>query len=120
MGTDLPDDFDSRILPLEISNRLIPTLRRLWFPTDEAELGVLGGSERTRRFQFSDERVIECLRNHPDARMVVDFWYYFFDRPGSPLRSYLHGEGSGQVLFFSPQAMAQWDRPRITDADVAR
>ena len=47
-------------------------------------------------------------------------WYCFFDRPGSPLRSYLHGEGSGQVLFFSPQAMAQWDRPRITDADVAR
>ena len=46
MRTDLPDDFDSRILPLEISNRLIPNLRRLWFPTDEAELGVLGAGER--------------------------------------------------------------------------
>jgi hypothetical protein len=81
---------------------------------------VLGASERTRRLQFSDERLLACLRAHREARIVVDFWFYFFTRPGSALRGYLHGEGNEQVVFFSPQSLAQWDAPTIVDADVAR
>ncbi|HJQ84987.1 MAG TPA: glycosyltransferase family 39 protein [Candidatus Binatia bacterium] len=95
----------------------------LWNPPDtyggfgEA---VFGASERTRRHQFTDERVIECLRARPDSKLVVDFWFYFFTRPGMPLREYLRGEGGEHVLFLSPQALAEWDQPRITRGDVAR
>ena len=81
---------------------------------------VLGASERTRRLQFSDERLIDCLRARPEARLVVDFWFYFFTRPGSALRAYLHGTGKEQIVFFSPQSLAQWDAPAMVDADVAR
>ena len=52
--------------------------------------------------------------------LVVDFWYYFFTRPGDVVRTYLGGEGSPQRLFFSPQALAQWDQPFITSGAVAR
>jgi hypothetical protein len=68
-------------------------------------------TERTRKFRFSDERLIACLRANPDTRMVVDWAFYFFTRPGSALRAYLSGEGSAQRLFFSPDAVEQWDRP---------
>jgi hypothetical protein len=81
---------------------------------------VLGASERTRRLQFSDERLVDCLRARPQARMVVDFWFYFFTRPGSALRAYLHGTGNEQVVFFSPQSLVQWDAPTMVDTDVAR
>src|SRR5690606_4441835 len=51
-------------------------------------------TERTRRFQFTDERLIACLRADPNLRVVIDWAFYFFTRPGSALRAYLAGEGS--------------------------
>jgi 4-amino-4-deoxy-L-arabinose transferase-like glycosyltransferase len=64
------------------------------------------GTARTHRFRFSDDRLIECLRAHPETPVVIDAWFYFFTRPGSALRKYLRGEGSAQVLFFSAPAGA--------------
>ena len=81
---------------------------------------ILGGTERLQRFKVSEAQLIECLRAHPETRVVIDFWYYFFTRPGSALRGYLRGEGSEQPLFFSPEALAQWDQPRITIGAVSR
>lgn len=79
--------------------------------------GVFGetflATPRTRGFRFSDERLIQCLRAHPDTPVVVDWSFYFFTRPGSPLRQYLSSEGSAQRLFFSPDAVEQWDRPLL-------
>jgi hypothetical protein len=71
-------------------------------------------TERTRRFRWSDERLLECLRANPETPVVVDWAFYFFTRPGSALRDYLAGEGSAQQLFFSPDALRQWDRPQFT------
>lgn len=68
---------------------------------------------RTQGLRISDERLIACLRADPSAQVVVDWSFYFFTRPGSPLRSYLAGEGSAQRLFFSPDAVEQWDRPLL-------
>ena len=51
---------------------------------------------------------------------MIDFWFYYFTRPGSLLRDYLRGEGSGQQLFFSPEALEQWDQPYITKDFVTR
>jgi hypothetical protein len=70
-------------------------------------------TERTRQFRFSDERLIECLRANPTMPFVVDWAFYFFTRPGSPLRAYLDGEGKAQLLFFSPDAMERWKEPSI-------
>jgi hypothetical protein len=70
-------------------------------------------TERTRPFRFSDARLIDCLRANPDLRVVVDWAFYFFTRPGSPLRSYLSGEGSQQRIFFSPEAQDQWNSPEL-------
>jgi hypothetical protein len=70
-------------------------------------------TEHTRKFQFSEERLLACLRAHPTTPIVIDWAFYFFTRHGSPLRSYLAGEGSGQRLFFSPEAVAQWERPLL-------
>ena len=70
-------------------------------------------TERARRFRFTDERVIECLRAHPGTPIVIDWAFYFFTRPGSALRAYLAGEGRGQRLFFSPDAITQWDQPLL-------
>ena len=70
-------------------------------------------TERTRRFRFSDERIIACLRADPAMPIVVDWAFYYFTRAGSPLRAYLEGEGSGHRLFFSPEAVRQWDRPLL-------
>jgi 4-amino-4-deoxy-L-arabinose transferase-like glycosyltransferase len=70
-------------------------------------------TDRTRGFRFSDERVIACLRARPDVPIVIDWAFYFFTRPGSPLRRYLAAEGSGQRLFFSPEALQQWERPLL-------
>lgn len=64
--------------------------------------GFLGMGERTRRFIFSDDRLVQCLTANPEARIVVDDWFYFFTKPGDHLREYLSREGSAQVLFFSP------------------
>jgi hypothetical protein len=95
----------------------------LWNPGDtfggfgEA---VFGGSERTRRFEFPEERLVDCLRANPSMPVVIDFWYYFFTRPGSPLRTYLRGDGAARAVFFSRQAAAQWDEPYITIGAVAR
>jgi 4-amino-4-deoxy-L-arabinose transferase-like glycosyltransferase len=71
-------------------------------------------TDRTRRFRFNDERLIECLRADPGTPIVIDWAFYFFSRPGSPLRRYLSDEGAGQRLFFSPDAIEQWDRPVLT------
>ena len=71
-------------------------------------------TDRTRRFRFNDERLIECLRASPGTPIVIDWAFYFFSRPGSPLRRYLSEEGAGQRLFFSPEAIEQWDRPLLT------
>ena len=67
----------------------------------------------TRRFQYPEARLLECLRAHPDVPIVVDWAFYFFTRRGSPVRRYLEHEGSGQRLFFSPEAVDQWDRPLL-------
>ena len=45
--------------------------------------------------------------------VVIDWAFYFFTRPGSRLREYLAGEGSAQRLYFSPDAVQQWDRPLL-------
>jgi hypothetical protein len=45
--------------------------------------------------------------------VVVDWAFYIFTRPGSPLRSYLQGEGSQQRIFFSPEARDQWNSPAL-------
>jgi hypothetical protein len=95
----------------------------LWNPPDTYGAfgdAILGVSERTRRFRISDARLVECLRADPEARVVVDFWYYFFTRPGSALRDFLRGEGMAQLVFFSPQAAAQWHQQAITIGAVAR
>jgi 4-amino-4-deoxy-L-arabinose transferase-like glycosyltransferase len=70
-------------------------------------------TEHSRKFLFSDERLVACLRAHPETPIVIDWAFYFFTRHGSPLREYLAGEGSGQRLFFSEDAVAQWDRPLL-------
>lgn len=70
-------------------------------------------TERTQPFRFSDERLIACLRADPDLPIVVDWAFYFFTRPGSPLRAYLAGEGSAHRLFFSPESVEQWDKPLL-------
>lgn len=67
----------------------------------------------TRKFQYPETRLVDCLRAHPDVPIVVDWAFYFFTRRGSPLRRYLEQEGSGQRLFFSPEAVEQWDRPLL-------
>jgi hypothetical protein len=70
--------------------------------------------DQTRHLRFSDERLVQCLRANPQLLMLVDWGFYFFTRPGSPLRTYLANEGSPQRLFWSPQAQAQWDQPVLT------
>ena len=64
--------------------------------------GFLGEGERTRRFIYSDDRLVACLKANPDGRIVIDEWFYFFTKPGDPLREYLAGPGSSQVLFLTP------------------
>lgn len=61
--------------------------------------------------RFDDAKLIDCLRAHRDVPVIVDWGFFFFTRPGSALREYLAAEGSSQLLFFSPQAMEQWNRP---------
>jgi hypothetical protein len=68
-------------------------------------------TEHARRFRIADTQLIDCLRANRETRVVIDWGFYFFTRPGSALRDYLHGEGSEQKLFFSPEALEQWDRP---------
>jgi hypothetical protein len=46
VGTDLANDLNSTVLPLEVSNRLVPHQRRFRFPTNEAQLRSLGAGER--------------------------------------------------------------------------
>ncbi|MGH7789710.1 MAG: ArnT family glycosyltransferase [Candidatus Binatia bacterium] len=75
---------------------------------------VVLDTERTRAFRFTDQRLIDCLRANPQTPMVIDWSFYFFTRPGSPLRVYLEGEGSAQRLFFSPEALKQWDDPVLS------
>lgn len=76
--------------------------------------------DRTRRFQFTDARLVDCLRANPSMPMVVDFWFYYFTRPGSALRAYLDAEGSAQRLYFSPLALEQWGQPQLTLSFVNR
>ena len=71
-------------------------------------------TDRTRRFRFNDERLIECLRADPTTAIVIDWAFYFFSRPGGPLRRYLSDEGSERRLFFSRDAAEQWDRSLLT------
>jgi 4-amino-4-deoxy-L-arabinose transferase-like glycosyltransferase len=68
-------------------------------------------TDRTRKFWFSDERLIQCLRDNPQTRVVIDWAFYFFARPGSALREYLAGEGRERRVFFSPDSAWQWDQP---------
>jgi len=70
-------------------------------------------TERLRRFKFDDQRLLDCLRANPKIPVVVDWGFYFFTRPGSPLRAYLEGEGAAQRLFFSPEAIWQWNEPLL-------
>lgn len=70
-------------------------------------------TESARRFAFDDERLLACLRANPRMPVVVDWGFYFFTRPGSPLRAYLDGEGARQRLFFSPDAVVQWNQPLL-------
>jgi 4-amino-4-deoxy-L-arabinose transferase-like glycosyltransferase len=71
-------------------------------------------TERTRKFRWSDERLLECLRANRQIPVVIDWAFYFFTRPGSAVREYLGGEGSEQRLFFSPPALEQWNRPLLS------
>ncbi len=70
-------------------------------------------AERLRRFRIDDDDLIACLRADPAMPVVIDWAFYFFTRPGSRLREYLAGEGSAQRLYFSPDAVQQWDRPLL-------
>ena len=70
-------------------------------------------TEHARRFRVTDDQLIDCLKTHPDMPVVIDWSFYFFTRPGSALRRYLTGEGSTRRVFFSPEAMAQWDQPLL-------
>lgn len=95
----------------------------MWNPPDTyGEFGeaVLGSSERLRRLRISDQQFVDCLREHPEMKVVVDFWYYFFTRPGHRVREYLSGEGRDRVVFFSPQALAQWEHPYIVQSFIHR
>lgn len=62
-------------------------------------------TERTRRFYFSDERLVACLRADPGVVVVVDLWFYVFTRPGSALRAYLREEGTQQAVVFDPREL---------------
>jgi 4-amino-4-deoxy-L-arabinose transferase-like glycosyltransferase len=66
---------------------------------------------RLRRFAFSDERIIECLKQNPRLMLLVDIGFYLFTRPGSRLHQYLDGEGSTHRLFFSDEDETQWNLP---------
>lgn len=70
-------------------------------------------TERSRPLRFDDQRLLECLRAHREIPVMVDWGFYFFNRPGSALRAYLDGEGASQRLFFSPDAVRQWNRPLL-------
>jgi hypothetical protein len=71
-------------------------------------------AERTRRFRTSDDQLIACLRVNPNLPIVIDWAFYFFTRPHSALREYLDDEGAAHRLFFSPEAVEQWDRSGLT------
>ena len=88
-------------------------------PVRNAELVLLNlpTTDAVEQAVFGPDGVASAIE---PPRIVVDFWFYFFTRPGSALRAYLHGAGNEQVVFFSPQSLAQWDAPTIVDADVAR
>ena len=42
---------------------------------------------------------------------MLDWGFYFYTTPGSPLREYLGGEGSARRVYFSREAERQWDDP---------
>jgi hypothetical protein len=128
LGSDADPWFWGRSHAIAHENRQVVSFAPIFFAATGQEPGcgfansaltygsfgdVFLTTERTRRFQFTDERLIACLRAHPDLPVVIDWAFYFFTRPGSPLRAYLAGEGSAQRLFFSPDAVAQWDRPLL-------
>ena len=128
LGSDADPWFWGRSHAIAHENRQVVSFAPIFFAATGEEPGcgfansaltygsfgdVFLTTERTRRFQFTDERLIACLRAEPDLRVVIDWAFYFFTRPGSRLRAYLAGEGSGQRLFFSPDAVAQWDRPLL-------
>jgi hypothetical protein len=71
-------------------------------------------TEQTEKLRFTDERLVECLKANRDMPMLVDWSFYFFTRPGSPLRAYLEDDGKAQRLFSSREARAQWNRPLLT------
>lgn len=81
---------------------------------------IIGDVDPIRRFRVSDEALVACLRANPQMPVLIDFWFYFITRPGSAVRAYLEGEGSGQRLFFSPLALEQWDRPALAVGFVNR
>jgi 4-amino-4-deoxy-L-arabinose transferase-like glycosyltransferase len=62
-------------------------------------------TERTRRFHFSDERLVACLRADPEVVVVLDPWFYVFTRPGSALRAYLREEETQQAVVFDPREL---------------
>src|SRR5919108_3148355 len=77
VGTDLANDLHSTVLPLEVSNRLVPNQRRFRFPTDEAQLGSLGaGKCKTKEKQEEeDETRQEFLGiEHREIPLPEDPW----------------------------------------------
>jgi hypothetical protein len=87
----------------------------LWNPINTyGRFAEAVGTDRTRPLRLTDEKLVECLKANPQAVAVVDWGFYFYTVPGSPLRQYLAGEGSRQRAFFSSEAKAQWDAPVFT------
>ncbi|HYC57116.1 MAG TPA: glycosyltransferase family 39 protein [Candidatus Binatia bacterium] len=65
-------------------------------------------AEGMARFRVSDADLVACLRSDPDARMLVDFWFYYFTRGRGDLNRYLREEGARQIVFLSPDAQRRW------------
>jgi 4-amino-4-deoxy-L-arabinose transferase-like glycosyltransferase len=87
----------------------------LWNPINTyGRFAEAVGTDRTRRLRRSDEQLVACLKENPRAVAVVDWGFYFYTVPGSPLREYLGGEGRRQRAFFSSEAREQWDAPVFT------
>jgi hypothetical protein len=128
LGSDGDPWFWGRTHAIAQEHRTVVSFTPIFFAATETEPGcgfansaLTYGSfgenflatDRVRRFRFSDERLIACLHANRDVSVVIDWAFYFFTRPGSLLREYLAGEGSAQRVFFSPEAVQQWDRPLL-------
>jgi 4-amino-4-deoxy-L-arabinose transferase-like glycosyltransferase len=83
-----------------------------WNPINTyGRFGEAVGTESTQSLRYTDERLVECLRANPQMPVVLDWGFYFYTVPGSPLREYLRDAGRGQRVFLSREARKQWRDP---------